>query len=531
VPHMVQGLWRRVPEPGADRDATLHRAAFASAVAGSSVALLIGSDNRAAGRTTYTDAVERDLPFAVTVASHLLAVDIDDDPTAADTIADAAAAARVPALVCASGQPGRFHVWLVVGQLDSQLDHDLRMTLRPHGDVRARGAFIRPPLGRHRLTVELEGRALPARSRPLQPLDTALEILTGPPADQTAVRDLVETLGGPPAVADRPAGRLQRRSLPQRTRQLLAQPLPPRGQRSEQVARIALLAARSGLRPDEWFDLVSNTWVEAYAATKQADRWRWLAREYDRACATVAAGGADSATARHARHLRAHLLDATGTPTRRRWWRQSGLAMVDAILETVAATGRTSVDIPVRWLAEQTNTSRSAAHRAVVRLVAAGVLVPDGQPAQDQAVVYRVALGPLGAWLECPTSPRDEGDGSPEPVCEARTADVWVYESPVGRCAWVVWLALRRRRSPTDVLPATLQLLTGRWVATLLRRLRALRLDATRLEGTTDRLAVAARAAGVDGRLEALRDRHLQERGQVSVAALRTAMWQRASGE
>jgi len=112
-------------------------------------AWLLNPDNSRGDRLDVESAARSGQPFFVRVSSSVLAVDFDRDDAvqAANRLYWTARMLGLPALLVASGQRGRRHVF-VWPENDDQRTHLITMAKADHGDVRP---DIRPPLAPHRL--------------------------------------------------------------------------------------------------------------------------------------------------------------------------------------------------------------------------------------------------------------------------------------------------------------------------------------------------------------------------------------------
>lgn len=142
------------------------RLALATVVAvRGSKASLLSPLNKKTGQITIVEAADRDRPFFVKVADHLLAIDCDDpDPEAANQLIDYVKTCGLDPVVTASGGHGRRHVFVrcptpevraAIASKAELLGLDVRQS-------------IRPPLARHRNQTD--------RSELLSPTDPARAI-------------------------------------------------------------------------------------------------------------------------------------------------------------------------------------------------------------------------------------------------------------------------------------------------------------------------------------------------------------------
>lgn len=514
--------------------------ALARAVAApSSDALLIGADNRAARRRLPIDvACRTDRCFAVKVHPRLVAVDLDaTDATAAavsatvEQLADAAAAAGVPHLVCDSGTG--WHIYFVVGRLPRRTRTALEQTVGAYGDVRSGTARIRPPGVRHRRARDTSGAV--ARVRPVHAtLDVALATLQGRTATLGAVDSLIAALRSDLPVQTAPVTLLRprvRRPLPRALVDLADGPMPPAGSRSEPDFAIRAAVVRAGWSEDEWVTFARSRWLGTYAAVKQPGApVRRLRRQYQKAALVVAS--TDPSVRRHtddadlAGQLRHQLVTSPGV--RARWWRDGGHALVDALLELVAALGTRTVHLSVRDAAEAIGRSKSAAHRHLVACEQAG-LVARADPAPGLATVVTVHLDAVrqlvaepggGAGAECPTSGQEGRRRTVERLLATRAADVFSWRGANHGCwrTFVAWWGAGGQ--PPD--PAALGV-SRTALSRQLGRLHTLGLLGAHDDDVLEQAAITAGVAGVGAIRRAL---HADDRARfepIAAAAASTA--------
>jgi hypothetical protein len=369
-------------------------ARLADAVAADDRALLITRSNDGAGWVPRLEVSEHH-PFAVTVRDGLVGCDFDraDAGKAARWLTDQAGAAGVPCVLVASGQPGRFHVWLNVGSCAAGTLQGIVGAAKGAGaDVRQ---VIRPPLAAHRL----EGRA--ELLQPADPLQ-ALAILEGA-GDPAAAGRLAAAIGSPldgEGTGNVPAGSLQNPPrLSVRARELLAAADPGTYRSRSELLRACLVAlANTGTPGHVAVGLILDARTAAgdrsCVAVKAAERdARWLAAEWDRACAWVVTHPARSAAARN---VAAQALEAARAI---RWDRGLGVRgssitrCLTVFLQVAFAAGRLDgLTVSRRQLVEASGLGAATAGKAVAVLLERGLIVKEsGQRTAWRAQSWQVA--------------------------------------------------------------------------------------------------------------------------------------------
>ena len=235
------------------------RVELANAVSSELEGRLISADNQSLGRwVTIDEAVERDACFAVPVRDDVLALDCDK-PEGVETlweVRDFLAGFGIESVVLESGQEGHLHLfaWVPHPALRKTAG---AMARAAKIDVRT-GAFLRPPLIRHRLDYPVNL---------LQPTnaEAALRALLSTPLD---LDDRVSRAGPDPLEPDAMGGREAEWADTEDNRE--KQPLSPRMQqllakgdihgvypsRSEVIQAITTDAVRQGWNLTEVFEVL-----------------------------------------------------------------------------------------------------------------------------------------------------------------------------------------------------------------------------------------------------------------------------------
>lgn len=480
---------------------------LADAVAADDAALLLTPDNDGAG---WVRRLEVDgQAFAVRIRDGLIGCDFDraNAATAARWLVSQADTAGVTSLLVASGQPGRFHVWLNVGGCDSVTSATIVGAAKAAGaDVRQ---VIRPPLAPHRLG---------GRAELLQPSDPdgALGVLegAGDPAASARLAALIGHLGdqrggrvssdldtlladGRPPLEGESTGKVSQVSLqipPRlsvRARELLAAG-DMQGYRSRsELLRACLVALANGGTPAHVAmalvqDARTVTGEPSCVAVKAAAKGPgWLAAEWDRACAWVVTHPARSASARN---VAAAAIDAARGI---RWDRGYGVRgssltrCLTVFLEVAFAAGRfDGLTVSRRQLVEASGLGAATAAKALTVLLGEGLIVrEDGTTAAWRARAYRLVLDhPLLEHRQTEpvvhTPPTSGGDvtatGSVSPCFVG--SDVVRSDHPAWRVQALGPSALRVVQVLGDVPRSAVWVadsvgLSADWVRTLLRRL------------------------------------------------------------
>lgn len=464
-------------------------ARLADAVAADDRALLITRSNDGAGWVPRLEVGEHH-PFAVTVRDGLVGCDFDrpDAGKAARWLTDQAVAAGVPSVLVASGQPGRFHVWLNVGSCDADTLGGIVGAARGAGaDVRQ---VIRPPLAAHRL----EGRAellLPADP------EQALVILEGD-GDPAASSRLARLIGPTvPSLDGAGTGNVPSSSLQNpprltvRARELLAAEDIGSYQSRSELLRACLVALANTGTPGHVALLMieearTASGDPSCVAIKASERdRRWLAARWDESCAWVVTHPARSAAARNV------AAQALGAARAIRWDRGLGVRgssitrCLTVFLEVAFAAGRLDgLTVSRRQLVEASGLGAATAGKAVAVLLERGLIVKESA----KRTAWRAQ-----SWQVAADHPMLE-HREPEPVEQTppvshpnRTAtgsvsrcfvgaDVVPSDHPAWRVQALGPSALRIAQVLTGVPQSGVQLagqvgLSPDWVRVLLRRL------------------------------------------------------------
>jgi hypothetical protein len=513
-------------------------ARLADAVAADDRALLITRSNDGAGWVPRLEVSEHH-PFAVTVRDGLVGCDFDraDAGKAARWLTDQAGAAGVPCVLVASGQPGRFHVWLNVGSCAAGTLQGIVGAAKGAGaDVRQ---VIRPPLAAHRL----EGRA-----ELLQPADPeqALAILEGA-GDPAAAGRLAAAIGSPldgEGTGNVPAGSLQNPPrLSVRARELLAAADPGTYRSRSELLRACLVAlANTGTPGHVAVGLILDARTAAgdrsCVAVKAAERdARWLAAEWDRACAWVVTHPARSAAARN---VAAQALEAARAI---RWDRGLGVRgssitrCLTVFLQVAFAAGRLDgLTVSRRQLVEASGLGAATAGKAVAVLLERGLIVKEsGQRTAWRAQSWQVAADhPLLEHRQPEPVEHTPPPSPPDPTATGSVsrclvgADVVPSDHPAWRVQALGPSALRVAQVLTGVPQSGVQLagqvgLSADWVRVLLRRMVDVGLvrrvpggfvlmsDSERLVGLLDHVADVSGAGRMAAGVVALHERERSE--------------------
>lgn len=512
------------------------RTAWAHAISkpGARTMLLPTARHPRGRRISLDHAVSADRCHAVEIRPDLVVVDLDTkagrDPAAVTDatwqLAELADLYGVPWVVTDSGGGGH-HLYLTVGDSPRTVLRQVANACRavPLVDVvRAGSGRIRTPGTRHSTATTCTGA--PARVRVVAPdlpaawhqLHSAADPRQVEAFAAAVVANLVPITTGPRQqswTSARP-----RRDLSSWARKILDAGEPPVESRSQPAYGVLADVIRAGWTFDEFVELVHDSWLGPYHASKEASLQVRLAREWERAQRTVDPPARMVDPARPLPpldRLRVELARSRGIDAR--WWRVGGHAVLDVVLDLAAGQQADTVHLSVRAAAELAGMSRSAAHRHLHRLEECGLIAVAAaeQPSAGRHLTVRTdavaALLPPppgeGEETECPTSQ----DRATLERLSARGSDVFVAAG-LGHSCWRVWAA-----QPLEA--AGIVGISAGWVAVLQQRLARAGLDDVQ---HPQQLAEAALQLGTAGTAMVREQRHLSEREAfVPVAARQVA--------
>lgn len=487
--------------------------AFAHAVADHRCgALLIGPDNKGMGPTSVSAAIRSGATFAVQVQSDIVAVDSDDERSAAalDAVADAVREAGHIPVIVASGGEGRHHLWARVPSRPNrnkiiQLVSDEADRVRERHDGEPLGDFvvrrgslrIRPPLSPHRL-----GRAVR---------------LVTPSSPQAALNALAGVSHADAAVLP-----TQFRPLPADIWTLVTDDdVQGRyGSRSDAQFAIVCSAVQRGWSAMQvWDALMNPSHVGGdRLRAKVHEHGEPLARvrfdvEYDKAAGWVIR----HPPIRGAHEVRERVIALSALADKCTWSGTSGntdRAVLAAVIAVALQLGSFEVRLSNRRLSEMTQTRPGTVGRSLRRLEPNWLrrLEPG---TQGRGTFYRLT-GPGKVTNPVTTSSTTGG------VCTTGSFaypahDIFCRQG-VGLGGWRVLNALHTMDAATATNVADDLGLTAQAVRGCLRKLRALGLAVQQGDGEwklpLGELALnqAAERAGVAGHGDALRKRHDAER-------------------
>lgn len=340
------------------------------------------------------------LPFAVTVADHVLAIDCDtgEAADAAHQIARWCTDAGATPVLARSGRPGHLHLWCVTNN-PALHRACVRHAARAGADVRT-GKYMRPPGAAHTTSTDthIDG-GLPAAIDAL-----AVTVLPGgeisaADTDEQRRAGTADRNGHPPRtapraaapsnptkaspapatneIAQRAAGRLAASTLTSTTLELLRNG-DGGGDRSVTLQRILVGMVNRGWGIDSAWDALMVR--RHHGAEKLHDRydrygpdaaWAYLTHSWDRAVAWVTAHppqGCDEHTAA--------TIDRFAAEADTHHWAGEAGASAWMVLHTLCIIGRRGPGLTLgaseRELAERSALSRTTVHNALEHLMATG---------------------------------------------------------------------------------------------------------------------------------------------------------------
>jgi hypothetical protein len=464
----------------------------------------IGPDNLRTGTAaSLAEAITSGLPYALTVADDVMALDLDTDDAvaAADVLAERIKADGWPVMRTTSGRDGHRHLWAIVC-LPAARDA-IRADIEALGLPRPR-LVMRPPLSPHRLDLPVNALDDPVA------FITDVRLARGVMQRHDTWRDILRT--GHHRGADQSG--------------------------SATVWRVCIGAARDGLTVDDVRPLLANPdnrGGHGYRrrindrGTLTADRWLDRHVWPSAAARAVTLPPVDADEARARLHTIAAALDA------HRWPGMSGAtdrAVMAALVARGVDRGSMTPVMSYREIAEAAPCGLRTVQRSISRLMTAGWLqvARKGCGATAEALDgTRIEVGHATRWrLILPDDARVDHTGGTPPAStslsvvttRARTSEL----SDIGRWGGVGLNAPRiltlLTHGPMTALDlaAALHLNVGNLRARLLPRMAALGLvvrDGARwhLCADLDLAAInAAEALDMRGRTDEVADRHMAER-------------------
>jgi hypothetical protein len=464
----------------------------------------IGPDNvRTGTAASLTEAIASGLPYALTLADDVMALDLDtaEAVAAAEVLADRISADGWPVMRTTSGRDGHCHLWAVVALPAAR--EAIRADIDALGLPRPR-PVMRPPLSPHRL-----GLPVSALDDPLAFI-ADVEVARNVMQRHESWRDILRT--GHHRGADQSG--------------------------SATVWRMCIGAARDGLTVDDIRPLLAdpaNRGGHGYRRRIDARGPRvadlWLDRHVWPSAAARAAimPPVDAAEARNRLHTIADALDA------HRWRGMSGAtdrAVMAALVARGIARGSMTPVMSYREIAEAAPCGLRTVQRSVSRLMAAGWLqvARKGRGTTDVALDGTcIEVGHATRWrLMVPDDARVDHTGGTPPAStslsvvttRARTPEL----SDIGRWGGVglnaprILTLLTHGSLTAPEIAAELRMNLGNLRARLLPRMAALGLivrDGSRWFLCPDLDLAAAEAADaldMRGRTDEIAERHQAER-------------------